>query len=686
MLSRGCQSMRLSPQSPSWQPPAMCVVPTVTTDVNTTFNLSISSSFAFRGSSWSASDVSMAARLASSACQMTLWVSDTQVECKPQASVLGSTTIAKLTAGILVGTASASFSFNQPQIFLVAPSIVTFETSTAQIFGVNFGGPSCSQSARLGDTACEATVWVSETSVDCTVPRITRGGHLSISLSIVGSDVHATSDLPFLCDPGLYMSAGRCVSCPTGSESGAGGMRLQDCQCIAGFSGQNGTTCAPCNAGTYKSFVGSGECTRCSRGAYLNVVGRSACFTCPGNNSDSHLGTVEVEGCYCIAGYTGPNGGHCGACAVGTYKAGNGSTPCMQCAAGTWLNLTGGTSCRACPTHSISAAGAPSISFCLCNAGYTSSENNPCIECAPGTFKEVTGPVACTKCGAGFYSGIKAAALKELCIACPGSSQSMEGSTAVTDCSCAPGFFGSNPAACRRCSAGTYKKVAGPGTCTLCRAGFFSEKVGAALESECLPCPGNASSPEGSQHVDECACGPGDYVADNGVCTACEEGFWCAWGSRYRCPRSRPDSASGSISILDCKCSKGYFLIDDIYQLCQICPVSHWCPGNNEIHDCGANTRSLYGSTMASDCECLQGYAGPVGGPCEEFVSGFLNEAVGDGTMNSFLSGLGIEGTLNVLVPAFLQGETATGYSVNLPDPPTVSQDPEHVSTTLELA
>ena len=45
----------------------------------------------------------------------------------------------------------------------------------------------------------------------------------------------------------------------------------------------------------------------------------------------------------CNAGYTGPDGGACVACAAGKYKIATGSAACIECAAGTYSTSTGAT-------------------------------------------------------------------------------------------------------------------------------------------------------------------------------------------------------------------------------------------------------------------------------------------------------------------------------------------------------
>ena len=58
-----------------------------------------------------------------------------------------------------------------------------------------------------------------------------------------------------------------CVSCPAHSNATAGSSAVTDCQCNAGFA-QDGSACAICTSGTYKTQAGNEACTPCSAGKY----------------------------------------------------------------------------------------------------------------------------------------------------------------------------------------------------------------------------------------------------------------------------------------------------------------------------------------------------------------------------------------------------------------------------------
>eukprot|EP00961_Rhodomonas_salina_P053245 714185-Rhodomonas_salina.4 len=87
---------------------------------------------------------------------------------------------------------------------------------------------------------------------------------------------------------------------------------------------------------------GSGACWKCESGTYLNVTGGSICAACLAETG-SLAGSNAITDCICKHGFEGSDGAACGACAVGLFKAVNGSGQCPPCAAGTYLNKTAGS-------------------------------------------------------------------------------------------------------------------------------------------------------------------------------------------------------------------------------------------------------------------------------------------------------------------------------------------------------
>ena len=82
---------------------------------------------------------------------------------------------------------------------------------------------------------------------------------------------------------------------------------MEDCKCIAGFSGNAGAIdgeCRACEAGKYKALTGSASCTACGAGKYGDGTGRTSCTACP-SNSYSSAGSTNLTNCTCNPGFSG---------------------------------------------------------------------------------------------------------------------------------------------------------------------------------------------------------------------------------------------------------------------------------------------------------------------------------------------------------------------------------------------
>jgi hypothetical protein len=170
-----------------------------------------------------------------------------------------------------------------------------------------------------------------------------------------GAGTNACAD----CGAGKYSAAtgataaGTCQACPGGGLSPAGSDALGDCVaavCAAGSTGPDGGPCTACAAGKFKTATGSAACTDCGAGNYSAAVGATAastCLACPAS-SLSPSGSGVSTNCVCIAGFSGPDGGACTACAAGKYKPAAGSAPCTDCLANSYHALTGRTAASAC--------------------------------------------------------------------------------------------------------------------------------------------------------------------------------------------------------------------------------------------------------------------------------------------------------------------------------------------------
>ena len=222
--------------------------------------------------------------------------------------------------------------------------------------------------------------------------------------------------------------------------------------------------CLVCVAGKYKSVTGSAACIDCGPGTYSSTLASTACVDCP-VGANSPPASTSSDACIapdCPAGFTGPSGGPCVACAAGTYKAGAGSAACIDCTGATYA-AAAAASCLTCPPNSGAS----------CD---TCSASDPSATCA-------------LKCGA------------------------------QTDCTCNMGYFGPPGGVCEPCAAGTYKNNTVSATCTSCPAfsGAVCVSCVATLtcvcteytDGTCSACV--TSSAPASKSIDFCVCGPGQF-------------------------------------------------------------------------------------------------------------------------------------------------------------------------------
>ena len=138
-------------------------------------------------------------RVGHSACEASDWVSETSVNCRVGGGVLGSRRVT-VTAGDRPGSLTEALSFDVPSLsVLTRGNRATTGSASVTVHGSNFAHARYTQAMRVGHSACEASDWVSETSVYC---RIGAGvfGSLRVTLTagdFVGSLTNALSfDVP----------------------------------------------------------------------------------------------------------------------------------------------------------------------------------------------------------------------------------------------------------------------------------------------------------------------------------------------------------------------------------------------------------------------------------------------------------------------------------------------------------
>ena len=136
-----------------------------------------------------------------------------------------------------------------------------------------------------------------------------------------------------------------------------------------------GTQCTLCAPGKFQSGdIFFSPCTLCPNNTFSAMPGAALCAACPPFSSsvmgssrctfEPCTGENYTTGCVCPLGTSGPDGGACVSCGVGTYK-----------------NVTGDVSCDNCSSTKTSVAGSAS---CFCKADYFTTDSGDCLPCMDG--------------------------------------------------------------------------------------------------------------------------------------------------------------------------------------------------------------------------------------------------------------------------------------------------------------
>ena len=409
-----------------------------------------------------------------------------------------------------------------------------------------------------------------------------------------------------VCPAHTYWAATtKCENCTTNSQSAAGSVNATSCHCNAGYFAASGS-CEACVPGTFKNTVSSDVvCLLCDGAEYNPYTAATACLACAPNSSVG-VSNVAESNCLCDRGFTGPAGGPCVLCALGSFKTERGTEACSDCGSGAyWPEEASPTAnhCLACKMHSSSVGTVGTE--CVCDRGFI-RRNNSCQYCSPGSYCPDEGTEH----------------------ACPLHSESSVGAWDISSCACVAGFHGGN-GSCSICPVDFFCAGAAPEQCTgnsttlgrlgssngsacLCAVGFYRE---ADTCSECKPgsfcfdehvlvCPANASAPRGATNASACVCNPGLRM-EGGVCVMCHTQQLCSEGVVTAC------SPGASVVNLFCVCSAGTFCPGGssscVGKYCDTCPHNHWC-ANNLATACSSNALSPANSSAHGQCRCADGF------------------------------------------------------------------------------
>jgi hypothetical protein len=140
--------------------------------------------------------------MGSTACQTSVWSSQTSILCT---AAMGSAVAASsnvLLTGVL-GTADSIFTYDAPVITNHVPANAPLgATATITVQGTNFGSADRSATVKLASSSCTSADWISDTSILCGVP-IGAGKGMATSITFLGqsgSGLGFTFDSPVITD------------------------------------------------------------------------------------------------------------------------------------------------------------------------------------------------------------------------------------------------------------------------------------------------------------------------------------------------------------------------------------------------------------------------------------------------------------------------------------------------------
>eukprot|EP00961_Rhodomonas_salina_P019917 268058-Rhodomonas_salina.1 len=149
------------------------------------------------GSGFGVSSLTAVVRWDGSACEATGWLSDTTVRCKIPRTTSDAAVVQAVTSARMVGTVKSPFLFSvdlSPVSSVSPTNLVSTGSVSVSVFGVGFGFLSSSPGARVAGSGCEATLWVSDSALNCRHEAV-RGQNL-ITTATAGR-LLATADSEF---------------------------------------------------------------------------------------------------------------------------------------------------------------------------------------------------------------------------------------------------------------------------------------------------------------------------------------------------------------------------------------------------------------------------------------------------------------------------------------------------------
>jgi len=120
------------------------------------------------GAEFGTFDQSFGARIRESSGEATTWLSSSHISCK-QARGIAAYTIFKTTAGIRTSSATKAFTYFRKIYEMITEGGQVIPQTSLTMTGTGFGINDYTSRVRIGDFACEASAWVSDSAVRCKV-------------------------------------------------------------------------------------------------------------------------------------------------------------------------------------------------------------------------------------------------------------------------------------------------------------------------------------------------------------------------------------------------------------------------------------------------------------------------------------------------------------------------------------
>jgi hypothetical protein len=141
-----------------------------------------------QGANFGIARYTQVARVGVTACEATDWFSASSVVCRVSSSTRFFSVVV-LTVGESSGTVTEAWTSDSVSLSSLVPlNVASFISASLTVSGRNFGVSGYSGAGRVGDTSCQASSWVSDSSIRCLSPRGVRhtlGFAMSISNDFV---------------------------------------------------------------------------------------------------------------------------------------------------------------------------------------------------------------------------------------------------------------------------------------------------------------------------------------------------------------------------------------------------------------------------------------------------------------------------------------------------------------------